>query len=513
MNGICTDNLNREVTHVIVDTILSAKYDKAMRKGLKVFPKDWITDVWKVNRRHHVPATHDRFNTHKVPVFLNIIVTCANISQPQEDDIKNLIIQNGGACTDIMDDNVQILISGEHTDNTEKMRLAVENDVPCVSIKWIMRSTEVGYALPYRDFLIVPSQITKSSIPRDCCSNHNANQAGIITNINNTPEPDIPQVSDVIDLRGPEDKAGPVSSESPISQFKKSILIHQTPKSSPDPEIIAITPRPSSKKYRIDGENIEISKKGPICIPIPEEAIRCPFSSDSPPLSLSKSLHIHQSPKYSPDLEMIAPTPRPPSKKYRNHLADVAISNKRSIGLPSPEESTKLPFSSDSPPIFLSKKTHLIHRKPKYSPDLEIVASTPRPPDKKYLRMLKHIKYPAIPASRMSAIGQIFQGLTFIISPTEEEAATLKTIISACDGQVLTGSPSFPEIADFGIVPLIGSVNPKNPKIAAKEVVTRLFINDCLNTETLVKIEYYDRPICIADSVKPLSGNTILRID
>ena len=53
---------------------------------------------------------------------------------------------------------VKIVISLGTTNLSEKLKYAMQNDIPCLRIEWVHDSVKAGYALPFANYLIKSTQ-------------------------------------------------------------------------------------------------------------------------------------------------------------------------------------------------------------------------------------------------------------------------------------------------------------------------------------------------------------------
>ncbi|KAG4066286.1 hypothetical protein HA402_000510 [Bradysia odoriphaga] len=103
----------------------------------------------------------------------------------------------------------------------------------------------------------------------------------------------------------------------------------------------------------------------------------------------------------------------------------------------------------------------------------------------------------------------LFRGVIFaLFAFSEESTQELLTEIEEAGGKTVDVN-DFSKTVDYLIVPSdsydIGECGYK-----AKEIVTELWIHECLDGNALVDIKYYHRAIIIEENCKPLSGLTIV---
>ncbi|XP_011313192.1 DNA topoisomerase 2-binding protein 1 isoform X2 [Fopius arisanus] len=520
MGGICIKDLRHCVTHLITDSVMSEKYEKAMEDGIKAYTNHWVAAVWEANLQGYVPATDKSFDKYKVSVFMNLIVTTTNLPRDRREEVKRLLEQHGGGYMGPLDGRkVKLLITDEYTTMSDKIKFALANDIPCVTSNWIKKSIEVGYALPFNEFIISPS--TKCSTPekgsQSCQENFNISTISCIqadnpvfinetmsSTINSTAHvtvsdkcPQKPAASvDHISVKEAK-KAGPfldgcniyvagfsstqkdrlhkiinMSSATrydEISETLTHVLIGDPGKASGDLKIIqAKGLHPHVLKIQWLEESIKMKK------PAPEEAFvfdrKEESNAEPPPSPLSKkNLQMLQKPKRPPVPVFQVTVPSEPCEDE----PDLVQQYLQPQNL---DQSMSKLFPRQSDPIH-SKS---LHRSP--------------------------LNDSNVPFSQPLTMGaQIFQKLTFFVtSSAEEEDNSLKENIAGLGGNLV--SRSFTGIPDYAIVPF----NGVSLKITANEVVTSLFIDDCLDHDVVVDIQYYHRPTCIPEDVKPLANCVIV---
>lgn len=117
---------------------------------------DWIADVWKSNQTDHFPANHERFQKHRVPPFYNLHITVTGLAENVHNSIKDLIEKNGGTYDENFSRQTQILITTMNPQSTNKLKYALEIEIHCLNVHWIMNSNANGYALPPEDYRVSP---------------------------------------------------------------------------------------------------------------------------------------------------------------------------------------------------------------------------------------------------------------------------------------------------------------------------------------------------------------------
>ena len=47
-----------------------------------------------------------------------------------------------------------IVLASDKSGLTEKLKFALQKEIPCLKYQWVMESIEAGYALPFEDYAI-----------------------------------------------------------------------------------------------------------------------------------------------------------------------------------------------------------------------------------------------------------------------------------------------------------------------------------------------------------------------
>ena len=64
---------------------------------------------------------------------------------------------------DPSDSIIDIVIANENSAYTDKIKHAVESNIPCLKVQWIFDSIEEGHCLPYANYLMKLSEETSNS--------------------------------------------------------------------------------------------------------------------------------------------------------------------------------------------------------------------------------------------------------------------------------------------------------------------------------------------------------------
>lgn len=67
---------------------------------MKIMNEDWVTKVWDLSKSDdNSYLTDDFFQTYKMPIFHNLVITSTGISEANKNEITSLINNNGGTYT------------------------------------------------------------------------------------------------------------------------------------------------------------------------------------------------------------------------------------------------------------------------------------------------------------------------------------------------------------------------------------------------------------------------------
>ncbi|OAD60789.1 DNA topoisomerase 2-binding protein 1-A [Eufriesea mexicana] len=518
MGGIFTKQLRSRVTHLVTASVMSAKYETAIGMKIPIFTKEWVEAVWETNLTNFVKADDSIFVKYKASVFLNLVVTSTNLPKRQKDEIKRLINNNGGTFMGPLDGaKVKVLLALETSPITEKLKFAKQANIACLTPDWVYESIKVGYALPFKDYLIkslkafstpeksnVSNSFNCSTIssiacdlqPGNCIDETSITMSNVSSSdllCNNTPTVAVLDRLTFSEAKsaGPfldgcsiylagfasnqKDKinkilnVGSATRLDDISDALTHVIVGDTNKAASELKLM------KSKglcPYILSLEWLEESIK--LKRPAPEENFLSEQKSimdekvTEPPSPLNRKLAMLEKEKESSDL-------------LQQYFQDT------------------IEFLKPHTPVseINSDKTLITDRKSegKCFPAFE----TNKSEQSKYLG-----DDSAVPISQISTLNdRLFEGLTFVVTGFSDEDSYVAETIAAMNGKVV--SSTFAGIPDYGVVPQCGAPL----KHTVNEIVTNLFIEDCINTEQIVEIMYYHRPLSIKKHSNPLSGCVI----
>ncbi|XP_033326690.2 mutagen-sensitive 101 [Megalopta genalis] len=549
MGGIFTKQLRSRVTHLITGSVMSAKYEAATDMKIPIVTKEWVEAIWEANLKTFVLPDDDMFNKYKASVFLNLIVTSTNLPKRKKDEIKLLINEHGGTFMGPLDGaKVKVLLAPENSPMSEKLKYAKQANIACLIPDWVYESIKVGYALPFKDFLIKPSKAYStpeksnaydtfncsaiSSIPCDiqpgnCVDESMTTTISSFLSTDSLSRDTNVNTNAVLErltfneakLSGPfldgcniylagfasnqRDKlnkilnVGSATRLDDISDAVTHVIVGDESRASSDLKML------KSKglcSHILTSEWLEESMK--LKRPAPEEnylfvqkhgpAQKVP----EPPSPLSKrNLQMLQKPKKVPipsfdiDKKLAMLEKEKDSDLVQQYLQDTVV----------PGNDTSIQeFLKPHTPVKDDNEKTLVYNRNSQIKSMKGTVSFGAT-ESKY-----SADDSAVPISQTSTLNdRLFEGLTFVVVGFSEEDGYVAETIAAMGGQVV--SSMFAGIPDYGVVPKCGAVL----KHTVNEIVTDLFIEDCVNQEAIVDIVYYHRPLSIKKHSNPLSGCVI----
>lgn len=93
MGGMYYPHFSRSATHLVSNTIKSAKYEHAASSGIPVMHVDWVQRVWERSLNCTVYANDSEFDKYKLPIFFGTNITCTGIDSGKKDEVCNHISQ------------------------------------------------------------------------------------------------------------------------------------------------------------------------------------------------------------------------------------------------------------------------------------------------------------------------------------------------------------------------------------------------------------------------------------
>ncbi|XP_072746156.1 DNA topoisomerase 2-binding protein 1-A isoform X2 [Anoplolepis gracilipes] len=538
MGGVFTKQLRSSVTHLIADSVMSQKYEAAIEMKIPIMMKEWIEAVWEANLKKVTQANDKIFDKYKCPVFMNLIVTSTNLPKRQKEEIKCLIQDNGGTFMGPLDGTkVRVVLASENGPMSDKLKYAMDNDIACLKPDWIHESIKVGYALPFYNFIIksvkacsTPEKLHTretfncseiSSIARDKYHNNYINETHNSTISNFSPMDTAPNnffnntMLTVLDRltfseaasAGPfldgcniylagfpaniRDKlnrifnVGGATRFDDISSAVTHVIVGDEDKASA--KLKAMKSR-GLCPYILNVEWLEESMK--LKRPAPEDRFLFKVKSGTP----KKNVETPASPLSQKNLQMLQQPKRPPIPSF--NLEKEVVKEKQSDLVQQYLQETNdnwITKCSDT-------KSHT-----SISQNKDEANSSNTSEIRLNTTQIKNAEDDSsVPLSQSCTINEkLLGGLTFVVADFENEDNNVKETIEMLGGRVV--SKMYSGIPDYGVVPIEGAPL----KHTVNEIVTDLFIEDCITLERIVDVMYYHKPFTIRKPCKPLSGCVI----
>lgn len=551
MGGIFTKQLRSCVTHLITASVMSAKYETAIDMKIPIVTKEWVEAIWETNLNNFVKADNNIFDKYKASVFLNLVVTSTNLPKRQKEEIKHLINDNGGTFMGPLDGaKVKVVLAPENSPMSEKLKYAKQANIACLIPDWVYKSIKVGYALPFKDYLIKSLKACSTPEKSNVYETLNCSAISSITcdvqQGNYVDESSITTMSNISSL---DNLYSNVSSASTFAVLDR-LTFNEAKSAGPflDGCNIYLTGFPSSQRDKLNkilnvgsatrlddisdalthvivgdenkaANELKLMASKGLCPyiltlewleesiklkrPAPEENFLCGEKNitiqkiTEPPSPLSKkNLQMLQKPKKvsipSFDIDeklVMLEKEKESSDLLQQYLQDTVVET---------NNKTMQEFLKPHTVLGENNDVTLIDNQKNQGKDLKesITSSTEQ---NKY-----SADDSAVPFSQTSTLNdRLFEGLTFVVIGFSDEDSFVAETIAAMNGKVV--SSTFAGIPDYGVVPKCGAPL----KHTVNEIVTDLFIEDCINQEQIVEIKYYHRPLSVKKYSNPLSSCVI----
>ncbi|XP_011691670.1 PREDICTED: DNA topoisomerase 2-binding protein 1 isoform X2 [Wasmannia auropunctata] len=548
MGGFFIKQLRNCVTHLVADSVMSAKYEAAIEMKIPIMTKEWIKVVWEANLKEMIRADDKSFDKYKCPVFMNLIVTSTNLPKRQKDEIKQLIHEHGGIFMGPLDGTkVRVVLASESGPVSDKLKYAMENNIPCLRTDWLYESIKIGYALPFRNFIIKSVKACStpekpntrellnyseiSSIAHDKRDNNYVDETLSSTISNFSCVPRVSCVTgklfDVAKLHvldrlsfneaksaGPfldgcniylagfitsvRDKlnrilnVGGATRLDDISDAVTHVIVGDESRASAELKVIKSS---GLCPYILNVEWLEESMK--LKRPASEELFLFEAKGEA-----KKNIETPASPLSKKNLQMLQQPKRPPvplfniekelstvNENEQSDLVQQYLQEDRSSVMQEFTKSPRTPVSEDKDQGNVSNV--------KSARNSEICLSN-APPSK------NEETDNTVLLSQSSTVNEkLFKGLAFAVAGFDNEDNHVEETIVMLGGRLV--SRSYIGIPDYGVVPVDGAPL----KYTVNEIVNNFFIEDCIYQEQIVDVMYYHRPLSIRKACDPLSGCVI----
>ncbi|XP_011866675.1 PREDICTED: DNA topoisomerase 2-binding protein 1 isoform X2 [Vollenhovia emeryi] len=546
MGGIFTKQLRGSVTHLVTDSVMSAKYEHAVEMKIPIMTKEWIEAVWEINLKEIIKADDKIFDKYKCPVFMNLVVTSTNLHKREKEEIKRSIHGHGGTFMGPLDGTkVRMVLASKTGPMSDKLKYAMENNIPCLRTEWVYESIKLGYALPFCNFII--KSVKMCSTPERSNNQELPNWGSDISSIahdkprsnyvNETFSSTVSNVSSVSAVTGKLSSAAKLNvldrltfdeakSAGPfldgcniyltgfapnvrdklsrilnvggatrfddISDAVTHVIVGDGAKASAELKMIKSS---GSCPYILNVEWLEQSMK--LKRPASEEcylfetkdgASKTTIETPASPLS-KKNLQMLQQPTRLPvpSFKIIAPV----NENEQPDLVQQYLQENNDRNNVTQEfTKPRALVSKDKNKGSLSNTTSLRTS--------ELSSSE--------VTLIKNVENDnTVSLSQSCAVNEkLLKGLTFVVAGfNESEDNHIEETIAMLGGRLI--QRTYSGVSNYGVVPIHGA----SLKQMVHEIVTDLFIEDCINQEKVVDIMYYHKPLSIRKPCTPLSGCVI----
>ncbi|KAK3930026.1 DNA topoisomerase 2-binding protein 1-A [Frankliniella fusca] len=530
MAGTYIKNFSEKTTHVVVCSVSSTKYEKALELGIPVRTHEWVNAVWTKSLNEYILATDEIFNHYKCPPFLNLNVCSSGITTREQERLRNVVTKHGGTFDGAFSQKINVLVVKQP--KGEKYKYAQQWDVPCVEPKWIYDSVQNGHALPTKSYEVKGGRAASSPSDTDASVTFSANVSTI-----------------QFDQRTHIDETVLNSSVSSVASFcptskNKTPAPKQTSVKTPVKVCPPPWPNPGELKHLLSEVNLSQAKKAGSFLDgcgvyllgwnsDEEECLRkilkCSGAARFSDLS-DRVSHVLVGNLEKPFLRTIRALPHKPYvvniKWLIQSVTEKAPASEEPFNcLPSEKlDTTEAPsplskkgmalLQNFSPHKPLAAQNHPLENNqnsPSPNKDDQLLAKyisadsssicMPPPPVPSPKKQASH---PAIKpkTAETSDVETQEDSLKFVIVGLPEASASYaeKDLIQKYGGEVVP--KSYKGVPDFAIVPLTGFTLRQT----ATEIVTILWLQACIEQQGLVPVEYYHQPVVLDVSKKPLQG-------
>ncbi|XP_068986634.1 DNA topoisomerase 2-binding protein 1-A-like isoform X2 [Bombus flavifrons] len=482
MSGNFTTELDDKVTHLVTLSVLSAEYEKAIHMKIPIVTKEWVKAIWEANKTDYVEPDDKRFDKYKVPMFYNLVVTATNIQRCEKEEISCLITNYGGVYMSDLDlDRVNVVLTPENSPINEELQYAREANIICLTLNWLYESIKVGHALPVRYYIFQTVKQCYSSRRSNVRKTRSCSTTSFITYDE--------QRGNYIDETA--FKTSTMSNVSTVTTVLDRPAFNEAEAAGPFLYgcIIYLAGFTSDQRDKLNRIlNVGSAMRFDYICDIITHVIVGDEDSAASELKLLKSKGFCP---YILKLEWLEESIRlkrtAPIKFFLYEQENSTIQkNLQLLQERMPEEGEES-FNLDQQELqnaIVSTTDEMMQE----HVELYIPVLSQTPESLEYLML-----YGTDNSNTIN--DRLFEGLTFVVSDFCNKYNDVVGNIVAMNGRVVPGT--FIEIPDYGIVPKCGMTL----KCTVKEIVTDLFIEDCVNQDRIVEVMYYHRPVSVTKHV------------
>ncbi|XP_065205150.1 DNA topoisomerase 2-binding protein 1 [Planococcus citri] len=550
MGGEFTVPLTSRTTHLIVTSALTQRHFIACEKGMSVMIRGWVEEMWELNLKDSVKATdYNIAKKYSCPIFYNLKVTGSSISLEEKSILERKINSNGGNYSkDLKNKETNVLITP--TAGGEKFKYAVRWRVPCVHPRWVDECIRKGHTVPFENYIVrTGSEMASTQVPK-----HVSQRPVSLTDTNESEISIIPSNNEKNLINDTETRIHESTMERCLPSREASEFKTPTktcPRRGQQPQVsqcnVSMENNLSYKEVLSDINLQEVKKCGPIfdgCKlylagfnTTEEEKLRKILNHGGALrfTELNESItHIVVGNPSSVEMQTIKNIPNRPHVVKLNWLCDSikqkSVAKEAScafFGDEAPDKSRSAPQQPSPlskkgyqilnpealeaptiPPVPISIDRNLIEKYSQSSQEIEncrpepvVAAATPA------------VSVPAVdstgpaPSENLSIpqSSTLFTGLKFAIIGQDESATeTFKNTIIEYGGTVVSDNRV---IVDYVIAPIVLT----HTKVTYHEIVTMMWLEDCLLNMKVMPVKYYHLPISYSfiTAPKPLTGCVI----
>ncbi|XP_064623167.1 DNA topoisomerase 2-binding protein 1-A-like isoform X2 [Lineus longissimus] len=478
------------VSHLVAGKIGSKKYLVAGNLQVKIMAPEWVDAVWEACSKRSISIDDDEFTRLRCPIFKNVVLTVSGLDAHERQEVKIAVQREGGCYTGEMkvNDCTHLLIKEP---KGQKYEFARKWKIQIVDPKWLRDSIERGYCLDEALYPVklgkktsTPSKDKKTSLACfDTTSNlssiHNFSSMSSITTLDETAQAKIPS--------GPFD-----SLETSVfkgDMFLDGCKIFLSGFNSVELEKLRkvinlgggtrFSQINESVSHVVIGERDKEHIQQLKAAPFRPHVVKAAWLIES----FQKGELLPETNYLCLDLPpVINPLSPPPKSRKGSFVKPAQVRTEKPAAISKPPPASEMGLEDDMQQLlvqYMPKGDATHDGDVTQDPD---VTCEPQAEEEESL---------------------IFKGLLFtILGFASEQENELVEYVHEGGGSV--GLPRSRAVPDYGIVPVFGC--PVN--ITVKEVVTNIWLQMCIEEDTLVPVsgEVLFQPVPRAPDATPLMG-------
>ncbi|KAF4532838.1 hypothetical protein B566_EDAN018016 [Ephemera danica] len=500
MGGHYVGNFESTTTHLVICNgtgTTTAKYNIAAENRIPVMNEQWIHECWDVSQNKTIHALDDPF-------------------------------RSGTYSATLSEDATDVLVTG--TGAGEKFVHAQKWGIPCVTEEWVKQSADVGYALKYSNFIVPPS---KTSTPDNnkTFTDLNCSMVSMIGEVNKRHVINETVMSDASFLEPGPPRSSRLPSQSGMRASRNTM---QPPKTIPDSLGTQGTTQRTPEKIGpfLDGCKVYLSGFPPSSVDGIRKILNCAGATRLDRISeevshvivagaalsseeqravracdatihvvkvawLSRSLQLRQMASIDSFLCYEAQSslePSPLSKKGLQMWQQSAHSNESRVSQETVAQADinlvkqYIDFNGDA----LEVDTNMSPAKQVEEEEELAKPLNEEPTNDEEMETATEVE-----GEEEEEPNKIFKDLNFWgVGLSKEELAHFASVVKSYGGSWQQRN------IDYLIVPQKGA----RTKCQRKETVTQLWIEDCVEQDTIVPVEYYHKPWDYQSHENPLKG-------